>query len=126
LVGNALSVASETCTNGDIYGYVSWIPSSITSIAIAEIAASPAKFEPAVGDLSETVQISVLGIRGGSYSNVNITADCTYTKASGDADITVSVGGLITVAGTAIVGDSAIIDVEYGSLIDTVLVEVVA
>jgi hypothetical protein len=126
LSGMALAVDGTSCADGEIYAYVSWIPVSSTTVSVAAIAITPDKFEPAVGNLPATQQLTVTGIRGGVYGNVNVTSDCTFTKLSGDADITVSAGGLITVAGTATAADSAIIEAEYDGITDIMLVEVQA
>ncbi|MFA7689461.1 MAG: hypothetical protein WCX96_05185 [Bacilli bacterium] len=124
LNGMALAVDGTTCADGSIYAYVSWIPVTTTTISVASIAITPDRFEPAVADLPATQQITVTGIRGGVYGTANVTSDCTFTKLSGDTDITVSASGLITVANTGTAADSAIIEAEYDGLTDIILVEV--
>jgi hypothetical protein len=125
--GNALSVDGATCSDGDYYAYCSWIPATATEIPYSDIFATPAVFEPSADDLPVTQQLSVYGVRGGTYANVNITSDCTFAVADGgDADITVSVGGLITVADTATAEDTATIEITYDDLSDYVVVTVQA
>lgn len=131
LKGMALSVKGTDCTSGDIYAYVSWIPNTITSVPVGTIAITPSKFEPTVASLPATQQLTVTGIRGGMYANINVTANSTFSKLSGDTDITVNAStGLITVAGTAIATDSAIIQASYNdgttTHTDIMLVEVKA
>lgn len=130
LVGNALATTGSTCANGDIYATVSWIPVTAT-ITYAGIATTPAVFEPAVASLPATQQVTVYGLRGGSFMPNVITSECTFTKlAGGDSDITVSAGGLITVAGTATATDTATIKATFTdgvtTFVDHVIVTVKA
>lgn len=114
ITGKALSVDGTTCSDGDYYGYVSWIPVSST-VSYSEIFATPAVFEPAVGDLPATQQLTVMGVRGGTYANTNITSSCTYAMASGsDSDITVGAStGLISVAGTGSASDAGTVEITW-------------
>lgn len=131
LSGMALASTGVTCADGDVYAYVSWIPVSATAVPVAFIAATPSEFEPAVGDLPATQQITVYGIRGGAYANAIITGDCVFSMSAGsDPDITVNASGLITVAGTATATDAGTVEISYddGTTVftDNVLVEVQA
>jgi hypothetical protein len=80
-----------------MYAEVYILPVSST-IAYTQIAASPATVAVTVaaGD-DHTAQLSVIGIRGGNYANVNLlAADCTFTSS---VEAKASVGahtGLIT------------------------------
>jgi hypothetical protein len=114
LAGNALSVAGTTCTDGDVFGYVRWIPNTAAAIDYSDIFVTPNVFEPDAGVLA-TQQLTVYGVRGGVYRNVNITALCTFAKAvGGDADITVGAStGLISVADTSTAADTATIVATY-------------
>jgi hypothetical protein len=125
ITGTALSVSGTNCSDGDYYAYCSWIPVTST-VAYADIFATPSVFEPAVGDLPATQQLTVYGVRGGTYANVNITSSCTYAKvAGGDSDISVNATtGLISVAGTGTAGDTAVISITNGSLTDYVTVTI--
>lgn len=112
--GMALSVNGTTCSAGDYYAYVSWVPVTST-VSYGDIFATPAVFEPAEGDLAATQQLTVYGVRGGTYANVNITTDCTYAMVSGgDADISVGAStGLISVAGTGTAGDTGTVEITW-------------
>jgi len=113
ITGNALSVDGTNCTDGDHYAYVSWIPVTATSVAYSDIYITPNVFEPAAATLL-TQQLTVMGVKGGVYANTNITSLCTFAKESGgDADISVSVGGLITSAATSTAADTAVITATY-------------
>jgi hypothetical protein len=120
--GNALSVQGTTCASGDYYAYVSWIPVTST-VSYADIFVTPNVFEPDAG-VAATQQLTVMGVRGGSYANVNITSLCTFAKdAAGDADISVNAStGLITVADTSTATDTATITATYGLLTDNCIV----
>lgn len=118
LKGNALAVTGTTCTAGDTYAYVSWIPQTATSTTVAGIAALPATVSKAA---STTQQLTVYGIRGGVLGNINVTADCTYSmKVGSDSDITVGAStGLITIAGGATIADTGTVVVSYNDGVNT-------
>lgn len=131
LSGMALAVTGDSCTDGSVYAYIDWVPVASSSVTVAYIAATPANFEPAVGVLPATQQITVNAIRGGVYQPLNVTTSAVYAmRAGSDSDITVDAAGLITVAGTAIATDQGIVDVTYddGTTVheDTVIVTVQA
>lgn len=114
ITGNALSVDGTNCTDGDHYAYVSWIPVTATSVAYSDIYVTPNVFEPEAGSLL-TQQLTVYGVRGGTYANVNITSLCTFAKEDGgDADISVGAStGLISVAATSTTADAGVITATY-------------
>jgi hypothetical protein len=123
IAGKALSIAGTTCNDGDMYAYVSWIPVTST-ISYSEIFVTPNVFEPDAGETA-TQQLTVWGVRGGTYANVNITSLCTFAKAAGgDSDVSVSAGGLITVAATSTAADTATITATYSGLSDHCIVTV--
>jgi hypothetical protein len=123
ITGNALSVNGTSCADGDYYAYVSWIPVTST-VTYSEIFVTPSKFEPDAAELA-TQQLTVYGVRGGAYANVNITSLCTFAKvAGGDSDVSVSTGGLITVANTSTAADAAEITATYSGLTDSCMVTV--
>jgi hypothetical protein len=106
-----------------MYAYVSWIPVTST-ISYSEIFVTPNVFEPDAGETA-TQQLTVWGVRGGTYANVNITSLCTFAKAAGgDSDVSVSAGGLITVAATSTAADTATITATYSGLSDHCIVTV--
>lgn len=123
LKGTALAVSGTTCTTGDTYAYVSWLPQSSSNASVAAIAAMPATVTKAK---STTQQLTVYGIRGGVLGNINITSLCTYAmKAGADTDITVGAStGLITIAGTATVADVGTVVVTYNDGTNTFTDEV--
>jgi len=114
LTGMALSTTGNTCAEGSVYGFVDWIPASGTNTEVAYIAGTPTNFEPAVGDLPETLQLTVRAYRGGVVQPNVVTSSATYSIISGgDSDITVDSAGLITVANTAIATDTATVEIVY-------------
>lgn len=125
LNGKSLAVASSDCASGEYYAKATWIPVT-ASVSYSSIAAIPSTITFAVGSTLQTQQISVLGIRGGTYANVNITDQCTFAlSGSSVGNITCgSATGLVS-SGSAIASNhTGIVAVTYasGSLIDYVTV----
>lgn len=117
--GNALAVDGTTCTDGSVYAYVKEIPTTSVTYPVAEIAATPATASIAVAG---TQNITVVGIRGGLYSNVSIAnADCTFTSAT-PATATVSTAGVVT----GVAAGTVEITVTYEGKTDKVSVTVTA
>lgn len=131
LQGVAL-VTTSTDTSADYYFKASWIPASATSVPVSDIAATPSTYAFSQASLPDTFQISLLGIRGGLFANVNITNAGSYLRTSGCTTILAgSYTGLITATSAALNGDTATIRATYfdavsGSLVDNVLVTVTA
>lgn len=116
LDGDALAVDGVSCADGAVYAYITEVPSSEAAVAVSDIAASPAVIHLAVGG---TKTISVIGIKGGLYSNVGIDAtDCTFS--SEDSAVAAVSNG--TVTGKA--AGSTLITVAYGDLKDVIRVTV--
>ena len=114
--GDALAVAGDTCSDGSVYAYITEIPSVASSVAVAEIAASPSVVSLAVAG---TRAITVIGIKGGMYSNVSIdVADCTIT--SDDAAVATVAAGVIT----GVAAGTTYVNVTYGALKDVIKVTV--
>lgn len=114
--GDALAVAGDTCANGSVYAYITEIPSQSSSVAVASIAATPSVVTLAVAG---TRAISIVGIKGGMYSNVSIDpADCTITSDT-PATATVS-GGVIT----GVAAGTTYVNITYGTLKDVIKVTV--
>lgn len=108
----ASALGTYTTCGEQSYGTIKYI-NVVGTTTYAYIIASPSAYNPTAGVLS-TQQLSVYGARGGVYGNVNLTASATYTKlAGGDSDITVSSGGLVTVAATSSLNDQATIEVSF-------------
>lgn len=101
LDGDALAVTGATCSDGDVYAYITEINDGDSSVAVEDICATPSVLSMAVND---TQQIKVIGIRSGLYSNVEIDADDCTIVSDTTAKVTVTAGVIKAVAiGTAIV-----------------------
>lgn len=118
--GDALAVDGASCSDGSVYAYISEINVSATTTSFNYIVATPAVISLAN---NATQQLTVVGVRGGLYANVDLTADCIYTDITGTAGaITVSAGGLITAS--AATDGTAYITVSYDTGAYTDIVEV--
>ncbi|MBQ8592090.1 MAG: Ig-like domain-containing protein [Lachnospiraceae bacterium] len=117
LDGDALAVEDASCTAGPVYAYITEVPSVESAISVSDIAATPAVMELAAND---TKQISIVGIKGGMYSNVGINpATCEFTVD--DTNVaTIDTNGVVTAVAT---GDT-FITVTYGDVKDVVKVTV--
>lgn len=117
--GDALAVEGETCADGNVYAYITEIPISATTVPVADISATPSIVSLVVG---ATRNITVVGIKGGMYSNVAIeNADCTFVSDT-TAKATVSSSGVIT----AVAAGTALITVTYNGIKDVISVTVTA
>lgn len=128
LEGRALVSTATDCTTSDYFAKVSYIPVS-TSTEYSSIAAIPSTVEWAKST-ANSVQISVLGIRGGLYANTNITTSCSFVlSGSFGAGLVVGANtGLISVSASSIsTTGTALINARYatGSLVDTVAINFV-
>lgn len=114
--GTALSSREGGCGVGGYYARVAWVPVDDAGFgaSFSQIAAVPSDWSFNAG-AAASKQIEVLGIPGdGIRANINITSDCTFAKdTGGSASITVSAGGLVTMAAAATAGDSATIVVTH-------------
>lgn len=116
LEGDALAVEGATCSDGSVYAYVTEIPSVESSVAVSDIAATPAVMNLAV---NEEKAISVIGIKGGLYSNVGIdVADCIISSDD-SATATVTEGVV-----KGIQAGTTYINVEYEGIKDVIKVTV--
>lgn len=114
--GTAMLSSAGGCELSGIYARIAWLDvSGSTASSFSLIAATPSDWDFSAAALPQTKQIEVLGIPGdGIRANINITADCTFAiESGGDADITVSAGGLVTCANTATLADSAVVVVTH-------------
>ena len=116
LDGDALCVEGASCSDGSVYAYISEISSVESTIAVNDIAVTPAVIELSSG---ETKAINIIGIKGGLYSNVGIDAkDCVITS---DALSVATVSdGVITAVGTG----TAYVNIDYNGVKDIVKVVV--
>lgn len=116
--GDALAVEGETCTDGDVYAYISEIPSEASTVEVSDIAVTPAVVTLTTPN---TQELSIVGIKGGLYSNVSIDPeDCEF--ASDKQAVAKVEDGVIT----AVSAGDAIITVTYGKATDIVKVSVTA
>lgn len=116
LDGDALAVDGASCSDGSVYAYITDIPSAASAITISDIAVTPAVIELAA---SETMNISVIGIKGGLYSNISIdSSECTIT--SEDTAVATVVNGTVTGVASGV----TYINVEYNGIKDFVKVTV--
>jgi hypothetical protein len=124
LTGMALSVSGQQCADGDVYGYIKYVPVAEVSAAVSNIAATPSPLNLGAG---EQGSITVYGLRGSGFAPILLTDKCTYTK-TGDEDISVSEEGIVSVSSAATAEDTATILVSYtagsSSYTDTVIVNV--
>lgn len=116
LDGDALAVDGASCSDGSVYAYITDIPSAASAITISDIAVTPAVIELAA---NETMNISVIGIKGGLYSNISIdSSECTIT--SEDTAVATVVNGTVTGVASGV----TYINVEYNGIKDFVKVTV--
>lgn len=110
--GNALAVEGDTCAGGGaVYAYIKEFDTIGDGlIDVAEIAVSPSQFTLAHPN---TQKLSIIGIRGGAYSNIEIDPkDCTY-DSSEQSYATVENGVVTSVA-----AGKSIIKVTYKGVSD--------
>jgi len=116
LDGDALAVEGASCSDGSVYAYITEIASAESAITVSDIAVTPAVINLASG---ETKTLSIVGLRGGLYSNVGIdVADCVIT--SEDAAVATVTDGVVTGVGAG----TTYINVAYGEIKDVVKVTV--
>lgn len=102
LEGKALVSSAADCTSGDYYAKVTYIPVSGTT-TYSSIALIPSTTTWANSTV-QSVQLSVLGIRGGVYANQNITTSCSFVRSgSFGAGATVNASsGLISTSASGV------------------------
>lgn len=116
LEGDALAVEGASCSDGSVYAYISEIPSVESTVAVNDLAVTPAVIEIAV---NEEKKLNIIGIKGGLYSNVAIDAkDCVIT--SDDASTATVTNGVVK----GIQAGTTYINVSYGEVKDVVKVTV--
>ena len=105
---------SASCSDGSVYAFITEIPSKESAVSVSDIAVTPAVIELAAG---ETKPLTIIGIKGGLYSNVEIDpADCTITPE--DEAVATAENGTVT----AVAAGTTYINVEYGEAADMVRV----
>ena len=116
LDGDALAVEGASCTDGSVYAYITEIPSVASSVAVNDLAVTPAVINIAV---NEEKKLNIIGIKGGLYSNVSIDAKDCVISSDEPSKATVSNG---VVKGVA--EGTTYINVTYGDVKDVVKVTV--
>ena len=116
LEGDALAVEGATCSDGSVYAYISEIATESATVAVNDIAATPSVINLKVNAKKE---ISVVGLKGGLYSNVGIDVkDCKIT--SEDQATATVVDGVVT----GVKAGTTYVEVEYNKIKDVVKVVV--
>lgn len=116
LDGDALAVEGASCSDGSVYAYITEIPSVEASIAVADIAVTPAVINLSV---DEEKALNIVGIKGGLYSNVGLKAsDCVI--ASEDAATATVTDGVVK----GVQAGTTYINVDYNGIKDVVRVVV--
>lgn len=101
--GDALAVEGASCSDGTVYAYITEIPDGAADVALTDIAVTPS--EVAIKGKG-TAPLSVIGLRGGLYSNVSVdAADCNFASEA---------------AATATVKDGVVTGVAAGTTYVTV------
>lgn len=117
--GSALAVDGASCEDGSVYAYITEVPSEASTVAVNDIAATPAVIEL---KKAGTANIKVIGIKGGLYSNVELDpSECKFESGT-KATATVDTKGVVK----AVAEGESIITVTYGDATDIVKVSVVA
>lgn len=85
--GKALAVEGDTCESGSaVYAYIRETDDSSSAVTVSDIAATPAVIT--LGE-NETKELSVIGLKGGMYSPIELdNADCEFVS---DAPATATV-----------------------------------
>ena len=127
LTGMALAVNGQQCSDGDVYGYIKYIPVTEAGYSLIGIAATPS---PLLIKAGESDAISVYGLRGNMYTPIIITNNCDYAMQAGsDEDIEVAAGGIVSVSSGATATDTGTVVVSYDvgdvTYTDTVIVNVI-
>lgn len=93
LDGKALAVEAETCADGSsVYAYIKEFDTTASAMVVNDIAATPAVITLAA---EEEKTLSVIGLKGGLYSPVELENDaCTFVNAT-PGTATVSEAGVI-------------------------------
>lgn len=118
LEGTSLSVKSSDCTTGDYYAKVSWIPYDGVAPSVTSLAAVPAVLTFSAASVPQSKQISLKGLRGGLYGNVDVTTSASFLVTSGSTTAAgnYNVGlhtGLVTAGSSVAAGWLATVTASY-------------
>ena len=119
LDGKALAVDGDKCEDGSaVYAYIKEFDTTASAMVVNDIAATPGVVNLSVGD---TITASVIGLKGGLYSPIEIdNAECTFTSEATN----VAVVGEKTGEIKAVTTGTATIIVAYGEHKDAIIVTV--
>ncbi len=119
LSGQTLAISDNECETGQVYAVVRFIPENAATLSLQGIVGlvNQANFVEAPAGSETTYQINTIGIRGAGYGNRPIpTSELTYAiESGGDADITVSNAGVITVAASGTANDAATVQITHST-----------
>lgn len=119
LEGKALAVEGDTCADGSVYAYITEFDDTEKAISVNEIAATPDTIKLDT-TTNTTDTISVIGLKGGLYSPIELdNIDCTFVSDT-PATATVDSNGVVT----AVASGTATITVSYNSVSDEINVVV--
>ena len=117
--GKALAVEGDTCADGSVYAYITEFDETEKAIAVTEIAATPDKINLDT-TTNTTATISVIGLKGGLYSPIELeNTDCTFVSDTPATD-TIDTDGIVT----AVASGTAKITISYNVVSDEITVTV--
>lgn len=119
--GKALAVEGDTCDSGNaVYAYVRERSDDEYKIIVSEIVGTPGTIDLDSNDKTLTASISVIGIKGSMYSNIELeNSDCTFVSDTPTVAIVDEDGTVVPVA-----TGTAIITISYGGISDEITVNV--
>lgn len=115
--GKAFAVEGDTCDSGNaVYAYVRERSDEEYKIIVSEIAGTPGVIELDSTDKTKIVTISVIGVKGAMYSNIELdNTDCTFVSDTPSV-ATVDTDGIVT----AVSAGTAKITITYGGISDEI------
>jgi len=107
------------------YAYIKLRNLSEEKVQFTALAANPSRLVLDSAVAGDSQRISVLGIRGASYSNVLLqNSDLTWTSKA-PAITSVNADGVVTLGASAKANDQTMIEVTDGTFIETIAVDVI-
>lgn len=119
--GKALAVEGDTCDSGNaVYAYVRERSDEEYKIVVSEIAGTPGSIELDSSDKTKSITISVIGMKGAMYSNIELeNSDCNFVSEDTNI-VTVDEAGIVIPVSA---GTTKII-ISYGGISDEIDVNV--
>ena len=119
--GKALAVEGDTCDSGNaVYAYVRERSDEEYKIIVSEIAGTPGTIELDSNDKTKTITISVIGMKGAMYSNIELdNSDCNFVSENTNI-ATVDEDGIVMPVATG----TTKINISYGDISDEIDVNV--